>query len=256
VTREELVMLVNLSREQGLMDDVTGNMMQQLVDFAHIRVHEVLIPRVDLALFDAKRPTAEFLELVRHTRHGRVPVYEGRIDNVVGVVHAKDVLLWPQRPLGEMVRRVLFVPESKTIESLLADFRRLGESMAMVVDEYGGIAGMVTIEDVTEEIVGEIRDEYDRPVESVREEGLNRYSLSGRLGIRDWSELFDIPSGREQFAVDTLGGFVAGLFGRLPTVGGSVTFGNLRFTVESMHRRRIDRVRLEIEEVPDEGEGR
>ncbi len=255
VTREELVMLVDLSRQQGLIDDQTGSMMQQLVDFAHIRVHEVMVPRVDLAVCEANRPVQEFLELVKTTRHGRVPVYEGRTDNVIGIVHAKEVLLQPDRPLRERIRHVEFVPESKTIESLLADFRRLGQSVAMVVDEYGGIAGMVTIEDITEEIVGEIRDEYDRPVESVVEVSENVYSLSGRLGIRDWSELFDIPAGMEQFEVDTLGGFVAGLFGRLPSVGESVTFGNLSFTVESMHKRRIDRVRLAIEENHN-GEGR
>ena len=253
VTRGELVMLVDLSREQGLIDDQTGSMMQQLVDFAHIRVHEVMVPRVDLALLEVERPVGDFLELVKRTRHGRVPVYQGRIDNVVGIIHAKDVLLHSERPLQELVRDVLFVPESKTIESLLGDFRKLGESAAMVVDEYGGIAGMVTVEDVTEEIVGEIRDEYDRPVESVIELGQNTYSLSGRLGIRDWSELFDVPGGPEHLGADTLGGFVARLFGRLPAAGESVTFGNLRFTVESMHKRRIDRVRLEIEE-PDEAE--
>ena len=246
VTREELVMLVDLSREQGLIDDQTGIMMQEMVDFADIRVHEVMVPRVDLALFEVNQPVEELVKLVEQTRHGRVPVYEGKIDNVIGIIYAKDVLLHPDRPLRESLREVLFVPESQTIESLLADLRRLGRSLAMVVDEYGGIAGLVTLEDITEEIVGEIRDEYDRPVESVIDLGENTYSLSGRLGVRDWSELFEVSTGVEQFEVDTLGGFVAGLLGRVPSAGESVTFGNLRFTVESVHKRRIERVRVEI----------
>ena len=155
VTADELKMLVNLSRQQGLIDDQTGSMMQELVDFARIRVHEVMVPRVDLTLCEVDKSVDEFLNLVAETRHGRIPVYEGNIDNVIGIVHVKDVLVDPKRPLRDHVRPVLFVPTSKTIESLLTEFRQKGESLAMVVDEYGGIAGMVTLEDVTEEIVGE-----------------------------------------------------------------------------------------------------
>lgn len=246
VTTEELKMLVDLSRQQGVIDDQVGTMMQELVDFAAIRVHQVMVPRVDLALASVNTTVADFLHLVNRTHHTRIPVYDGTVDNVIGLVHAREILLGSEKPLRVHVRPVLFVPESKTIESLLSEFRQKRESLAMVVDEYGGIAGMVTLEDIIEEIVGEIRDEYDRPTPPVEDLGENTYLLSGRLGIGDWGELFDIEP-EESKGVDTLAGFVAELFGRLPAVGESVTYGNLRFTVESMQHHRIERVRLQIE---------
>ena len=250
VTADELKMLVGLCEQHGVIDPDEQRMIQEVVEFGDIRVREVIVPRVDMALFKLDGSVEEFLALARERRLSKIPVYENTIDEIVGVVHVRDLFLHPSDDVRAHVRAVPFVPESKTIESLLRDFRREHRQIAIVVDEYGGTEGLITLEDILEEIVGEISDEFDQPepdpVTKIEED---RYLLSGDLSIRDWSGLFgfDVDSGR----LNTLGGFVTSLLGHVPRKGDRVDYRNLSFEVASTRGHRVATVLLERREPDD-----
>ncbi|KPJ59328.1 MAG: hypothetical protein AMS15_07050 [Planctomycetes bacterium DG_23] len=247
VTDEELKMLVDLSQRQGVIAPGEGEMMQEVLDLNEVRVRDIMVPRVDVALYKASGSVEGLIELARETKHTKIPVYDKTMDEIMGIVYVKEVMLSPKKILGDFIRKVSFVPETKSAESLLRDFRRDKSSIALVVNEYGGLEGIVTLEDILEEIVGEIEDEYDaaqkipRPV--IRK-GPNRYELSGSMGIREWQDIFGIELVRPTVA--TLGGFVIFLLGRLPRAGDVVGYGNLAFTVLEVRRRRIARLLLEV----------
>jgi len=243
VSPDELKMLVELSEKQGLIPFDARRMISGVVELGTRMVKEVMVPRVDVTLFDLDEPNDAFLSLVRRTRHKRIPAYQGSIDHIVGVVRARDVLLNPGTPVRRFVRPVLFVPETKTVESMLRTFRETREQMAVVVDEYGGTAGLITVEDVLEQVVGEIGDEYDVPETPVQRLGPDAYRLAGDLNTRAWRDLFELDLGSPD--VETLGGFVISLLGRMPREGDQVTYAGIRFTVESVRDHRIGWVRVE-----------
>jgi len=241
VTPEELQLLIRATGERGVIALAEQDMMHEIIEFAEIRVREVMIPRVDVVACEISDPIAEFRKLVERTGIAKMPVYEDNIDNVVGTVDARDVLLREADNLRECIRPVpLFVPETAQIERVLHQFRRRKCQFAVAVDEYGGWAGIVTLEDIIEEIVGDISDEFDAKVEAVREIDPDTYVLSGSVSIRDWSELFGLDV--ELAEVETLGGFIVLRLGRLPHQGDSVELGNLRFTVRKVSRRRVAEV--------------
>jgi len=246
VTPDELKMLITTSENQGVIDSNESVMMQELVDFGKVLVRDVMVPRVDMVMFRKGRGTQKLLDLIRSTRHSSIPVYGRSKDDIVGVVDSREALLDPDRPIAEMLERVYFVPETKTVESLLGDFRTQQRTSAIVVDEYGGTAGLVTLEDVVETIVGEIHDEHDRPEETVQDLGGDRYLLSGRITIADWAEMFGMPVGDRRLA--TLGGLVIQLLGHLPHEGEQVKYGNVTFTVKRMRGRGIHEVLVECAE--------
>jgi CBS domain containing-hemolysin-like protein len=204
-----------------------------------------MVPRVDVVAYDVNDPPAGLLETFRRTRLRKIPVYDGTIDNVLGVVHAKRLLLNPDAPLRELVVDVPFVPEAANIERVLLQFRVTQTQMAVVVDEYGGTAGLVTLEDVLEEIVGDIPDpdEVDRGP-AVQKLSDTEYLLDGDLAVHEWSDVFGTDLAERRLS--TVGGFVTSLLGRVPRVDDTVTYSNLRFTVESVRRRRVGKLRLEL----------
>jgi len=239
---EEFRTLIEETRHAGVINSKEKALIAEVLDLSEIKVREVMVPRVDLAMVPAGASRDEFLELARSTRKVTIPVYEETPDRIAGVLHLKRVLLEPERPLEELVEPVRFVPESQTIEALLLDFRDSGTRFAVVVDEYGGTEGAVTLEDVVEEIVGEITEEYETPEEPVREVAENEYLLAGNLSVRRWAELF----GRsvEDTGINTLGGYVVRLLGHIPRPGSTVRSGNLIFTVERVKKRRVELVRV------------
>jgi len=248
VTDEELKMLVDLSQREGIIAAGEGEMMQEVLDLDEVKVRDIMVPRVDVALYKASGRIEGLIELARKTKHTKIPVYDKTIDEIMGIVYVKQVMLSPGRRLKDFIRKVSFVPETKSAESLLRDFRGDKTNIAVVVNEYGGLEGIVTLEDVLEEIVGEIEDEYDaarRTPQPVIRKGPNRYELSGSIGIREWQEIFGIELVRPTVA--TLGGFVIFLLGRLPRQGDVVGYGNLTFTVLEVRRRRITRLLLQME---------
>lgn len=237
VTIDELKMLVEFSEKEGIVDRAERSMIHGVLDFKRVQVKEIMLPRVDMNLFDIDGTVEEFLELARRTKCTKFPVYEGTTDNIIGIIHAKDVFLNPEVPLRDVLKPVHFVPELKGVEGLLRQFRREGSQMAIVVDEYGGTAGLITLEDIIEEIVGEIQDEHEKPKETIKKVEENKYLISGDLGIRDWSDYFGVEV--EPMDVDTVGGFVVSLLEHIPKKGDLVKYKAFIFTVESVRKRRV-----------------
>lgn len=238
VTAEELKMLVDLSAQKGLIEPGERDMIQEVIELSTVRIREIMVPRVDVLTFDLRSGSDAFREFARRTRQADIVVYEHMPDNVVGVVNVRTALLSSSTDLRSVLQPPLFVPELAPVEQVLRLFRSRKEHFAVAVDEYGGFAGIVTLEHIVEEIVGNIPDELEPPeAEPVQDLGRGRYRLAGDLSIRDWADLFDVRMDIPKF--DTLAGLVIFLLGRLPKEGDTVRYGNLKFTVERMHRRRI-----------------
>jgi putative hemolysin len=213
-------------------------------------VEEVMTPRLDIVALDIDTEWPDALDLLRRGEHARIPVYGGTLDNIVGVLRAKDLVpaiggLTPPPPRWQdLVRPAQFVPESKTLATQLRDFRRGPGELAIVVDEYGGTSGLVTLEDVLEEVVGEIHDEYDLDEEpEIQREGPDRFWVEGRVTLDDVSRLLGTSVERED--VSTVGGLVYSVLGRVPRPGEELTIGGFRVVVEQVQRRRIQRVYFE-----------
>jgi putative hemolysin len=212
-------------------------------------VREIMVPRVDIVGIAATTPWSEVLDRVRSSEHARFPVYDETLDNIIGVLYAKDLLgavVAEEEPEGgwlRLVRGAVFIPTTKTIDAQLRDFKSSRTHIAIVSDEYGGTAGLVTIEDVLEEIVGEIRDEYDVEGPDIEREGATRFWVAGRLPADELIELIGIDFGVDDVA--TVGGLVYALFGRVPRSGESITRSGVRVVVERVRRRRIERVYFE-----------
>lgn len=244
LTADELKMLVEISEAEGLLDERENDLMQRVLGLREMRVKDVMVPRVDIRAFDLDRGRAPFVAEFVRRRDSKIPVYRGSIDEVEGVLLAKDVYFRPEKDLADLVRKVPFVPETKTVESLLRQFRKEGQSVAIVLDEYGGTEGMVTLEDILEAIVGEIEDEYDRGEDPVRQVGKDAYLLAGGLSIREWEQIFGVDLPAE--GVGTLGGFIVFSLGRLPKKGDVVRYRNLSFTVRRVAGRRVQRILVEV----------
>jgi CBS domain containing-hemolysin-like protein len=227
-------------------------MIHGVLDFKSVLVKEIMLPRVDMNLYDIDGTVEEFLELARKTKRTKFPVYEGTTDNIMGIIHAKDVFLNPEVRLRDIIKPVHFVPELKGVEGLLRQFRREGSQLAIVVDEYGGTAGLITLEDIIEEIVGEIQDEHEKPRETIKKVEENKYLISGDLSIRDWSDYFGVEV--EPMDVDTVGGLVVSLLEHIPKKGDSVKYKAFVFTVEGVRKRRVKSIsqKVIVEEESDE----
>jgi len=247
VTTDELQALVELSEKEGAVTADESDMLVEVLELGERRVREAMTPRVEVVGCQLATPMNDVLDLLRGSRLTKLLVYEGPMDHVVGVVYAKEAYLQPEGPLERLVRPVHFVPETKAVESLLKEFRARRIQFAVVVDEYGGLAGVVTLEDCLELIVGEIEDETDQPSAApVQKRGPSEYLLAGDLSVRSWEDLFgvDLPEAGARYT--TVAGFVTSLLGRLPAAGESVRWRNLEFTIEEVRRRRIHRVRVRL----------
>ena len=252
VTIDELKMLVEFSEKQGIVDREERSMIHGILDFKIVQVKEIMLPRVDMNLHDIADPVEELIELARETKHTKFPIYEETTDNILGIIHAKDVFLDPNVELRSILKPIQFVPETKSIEGLLRQFRREGSQMAIVVDEYGGTAGLITLEDIIEEIVGEIQDEHEKPRETLEKIDENKYLISGNLSIRDWADTFGVEI--EPMGVDTVGGFVITLLEHIPKKGDSVVYEDFVFTIEGVRKRRITSILQEMKVKEEEEE--
>ncbi|HLA91278.1 MAG TPA: hemolysin family protein [Gemmatimonadaceae bacterium] len=246
---DELRMLVDQSEEQGALEATDAEMLHAVFEFSEKNAREVMTPRTAMVAMSAEASLDDALEVVEEARFSRYPVYDGSLDQIVGMVHAKDLLGVLHEKLDEWVvrdvmRPIHVVPGSREVEEVLSDFKRLKEHMAIVLDEYGGTAGLVTMEDLLEELVGEILDEYDETAElrAVRAPG-GETLVSGSLNIRDVNAQYDLTVPEEDYT--TIAGFVFGALGRLPVVGDRATGGGARFTVRAMDGRRIETLALE-----------
>jgi len=247
ITADELSALLDLSARRGLLDDDAHALLHEIVQLADLRVADVMTPRVDMVACDINEPRQHFSRLMTQRRLRFIPVYEGDIDHILGLIHAKRLLLSPESHLRDMVVRVPFVPVTANIERVLLQFRQTRRRVAVAVDEYGGTAGLITLEDILSEIVGDIaRPEDAAAGPAVAPTGDGAYLIDGNLAIHEWADAFriDLHEGR----ISTIGGFVTSLLGRIPAVGDVATYRNLRFTVQSLRGRRVGRLRLDLVE--------
>ncbi len=244
VTIDELKMLVEFSEKQGIVDEEERSMIHGILDFKRAQIKEIMLPRVDMNLYDIADPVQGLIEFARETKETKFPIYEETPDNIIGMVHAKDIFLNPNVQLKDILKPVQFVPEPKSIEGLLRQFRREGSQLAIVVDEHGGTAGLITLEDIIEEIVGEIQDEHEKPRETIDKIDENKYLISGNLSLRDWSDTFGIEI--EPMGVDTIGGLVIALLEHIPQKGDSVKYEDYIFTVEGVRKRRVTSILQEM----------
>ena len=245
MTTEELRTLVELSEKRGLLDIGEGRMIAEAMRLREVKVSEVMVPRVDMVVCDVEASVGDFLKLAHETRLTSIPVVEGSRDDVVGLVFVKEVVLSPNSSLRELARPVYFVPEVANLEMLLEQFRGRGMRFAVAVDEFGGTAGVVALEDVLEVIVGEILDEFDEEVEPVREVGRGRYVVAGGLALRELSQALDADFEFE--GGDTVAGFLAEKLGRIPTSGDVVESEGFRLRVIRTVGRRVVEVEVAAE---------
>lgn len=243
ITTSEFVSLIESTRKQGLITADENKLLTEVVELGYLKVRHVMKPRVDMIACELKEANRQVREKMRKNRLTKLPVYAGAIDNIVGVVHFRELLLNENVPLNKIVRQVNFVPEQKTVESLLEFFRKTKTDIAIVVDEYGGIAGSVVLEDIAEELVGQIEPSGQN--EPIEQTGPFEYRLRGNLAIHDWIEIFGIDLEDTQQA--TIGGLVTALLGKIPQSGDVAYIRNLKFTVEKMNKNRIESIILSFE---------
>jgi putative hemolysin len=236
----------NISEEEG------RELLQSIVDFTETLVREVMTPRPDIIAIRQDASLQDLRELFREEQYSRMPVYRDNLDNIVGIVFVKDLVALPpgaEPPMTTLMRSAHFVPESKRVSELLKEMQRRQAQMAIVVDEYGGTAGLVSVEDLLEEIVGEIRDEYDVESETVTDEGNGTFVFSGKVSVDEVRDRLNVEIEREGF--ETVGGYLLSHLGRMPYVGETIEVDGLAFEVLEVERRRITKVRARRREVSE-----
>jgi len=247
VTEEELKMLVTVGEEEGVIEEEEREMIHGIFEMGDMSVREVMVPRTDLVAIEVNEPVEKAVDLVTKHGHTRIPVYEGDLDHIVGVLYAKDLLRavvrGEKKSLREIARKPYFTPESNKVQDVLRDLRKNRVHMAIVVDEYGGTAGAVTIEDILEEIVGPIHDEYDIGEEDeIQFISPNEVVLDGRVSVDDVNELLKLNIAGDNY--DTIGGYVLNQLGATPKVGATLRLGNAELRVEAVQGTRIKKVRI------------
>ncbi|MBF6605489.1 MAG: HlyC/CorC family transporter [Chloroflexi bacterium] len=249
ISAEELRLIVERGGEQGVLEAEEEQMINAVIGLGQGRIHEVMVPRTAIVGLPADATFEEAISLVVDEGHSRLPVYESSVDEVIGILYAKDLLAFLKRdavsppPIRTLLRTPVFVPESMSVDDLLHEFQRRKVHLAVVLDEYGGTAGLVTIEDLLEEIVGEIQDEYDVEEPMVVRISDDEARVDGRASVDDLSELFGTPIALEDDdEYDTVGGLVFHRIGRIPRPGDTVDVDGLTLTVESTDGRRVGKV--------------
>ena len=247
-TEEELIMLTELVEEEGTIQQTESDMIQSVFQFDDKLVKEILTPRVDIVAINSTASLDEAMDLITNKKVSKIPVYKETIDNVLGILYAKDIIpyLMGSRPkinLVNLSREPLFIPETKPIDDLLMDFKNKKKNIAIAVDEWGGTSGLVTLEDVIEEVVGEVGDPYDHEEYSFRKISKGHYIVEGAIKIYDLEENINIyfPDIREY---DTLAGYILDSIGDIPKEGEKVNYGEYIFQVIKLKKNRIDQVEI------------
>ena len=246
-TEEDLKTLLEASQREGVIEQDEKEMLRNIITFGDTVVHEVMTPRIDVKAADVNLSVRKLINLIVDCGHSRIPLFEESVDTIIGIIHAKDLLPAvatgdQSAPLRTMMRAVTYIPENKRVDELLDEFRRSNSQLAIVQDEYGGTAGLVTLEDLLEEIVGEIQDEYDEVQPSIIPQEDGSSIIDARLNIEDVNEALSITIPDDDF--DTVGGFVFGLFGRMPQQGDEITYEDLDFQIAEADGRRVYKIRI------------
>lgn len=237
-----------LSQEQQeILNEEKQDMIQGVEDLSQTSVKEIMIPRIDVDFISVDTDSDELLEKISASGHSRFPVYSESIDNVIGVLYVKDLIYSlmkkdEQFELEKIIRKAYFVPESKRIDSLLREFKRRHLHIAIAIDEYGGIAGIITMEDIIEEIVGDIQDEFDNEREDILAIGNNVWLCDARVDLDDLNETIEADFPANDF--DSLGGFVFDLFGKIPVKFEKTSWNDFEFIVQDMEGHRINLIKV------------
>lgn len=256
ITEDELRTIVEVSHEEGVIETEEKKMINNVFDFGDTVAKDVMVPRIDMVMVDVNSTYQELLDVFREERFTRIPVYEDSTDNVIGIINMKDLLLADkslQFSIRDFLREPLYTYEYKKTAELMMEMRRTFGNMVIVLDEYGATAGLITLEDMLEEIVGEIRDEYDEDEEDeIREITPDEYLVQGATKLGDLNDRLGLSLESEDY--DSIGGLVIGLLEHLPEEGEAVDHGNLRLLVEHVEKNRIEKVRLVIHREQEEEE--
>ena len=247
VTEEELRLLVTVGEEEGVLEEDETEMIHSIFEFADTTVREVMIPRIDMVTLESDATVDEAVDLALQGGFSRIPVYKESIDDIIGVLYTKDMLKQLREDhddlsISSLVRSAYFVPETKKLDDLLREMQQKHVHMVIVVDEYGSVAGLVTIEDLVEEIVGDIQDEYDREERLYEQINENEYVFSAKISIDEFNDLMDTRLDDTDY--ETLGGFLYAQLDKIPNIGDTVTFNDLSFTVLTTRGRRITQVKV------------
>ncbi len=250
LSEDGLRFLIHVGEGEGVIEEDEKQMIAGIFEFGETTVREIMVPRLDIVAMEVDAPLSQALDLIIANGHSRIPVYEESIDHLIGVLYAKDLLLCLRdgnhdTPVRQLLRRAYFVPQSKKLDELFEEMQAQRIHMALAVDEYGGTAGLVTIEDLLEEIVGEIQDEYDSEEPQLKKLAPDIYVFNARYDIDEVFHLIEVDLSAAHESFDTLGGFIYSQLGRVPEQGESILFKDWRFTVLSVDSRRIELVRVE-----------
>ena len=242
----EIQHIIDEGEERGLITRQEGQLIESIFEFRDTLVREIMVPRLEMVGVDISTPVDQIIALVISCGHSRLPVFDGDIDHIKGILLAKDLLVFWQTPettwdLGRVLRPIYFIPESKKISDLLRDLVERKTQIAVVIDEYGGTAGLITLEDILEEIVGEIYDEYDRMEPRLVPEDEGAVIVDARLDVENLMDHFDLPRPEGKF--ESVGGLLIHLLGRVPQVDDQVAIENLELTVVEADERRAKQVR-------------
>ena len=258
ITEDELRTIVDVSHEEGVIEKEERELIKNVFDFGDSQAKDVMIPRIDMTCISIESTFDEIIEVFRTDKYTRLPVYEDSVDNVIGIINVKDLLLcedYSQFSVRDILRKPYFTYEFKKISELMEEMKKTSNNFAIIIDEYGSTVGMITLEDLLEEIVGEIRDEYDADeVDDIIVLSDKEYVISGTARLNDIAEYFDLPELDEDHEsdYDSISGLVIDLLQRLPKEGDEITFKNIRFVVENCDKNRIITIHVYI--LPDADE--
>jgi len=249
ITEDELEFYITESEKEGILENGKSRMLQNIFDISEIYVKEVMVPRTDMVAIDIADPIDSYMEKILASEFSRIPVYEETIDKIIGILYVKDLLRFVNKDkeefdLRKVIRKPYFIPETKKIDSMMGEFQKTRNHMAIIIDEYGGVDGIVTLEDILEEIVGEIWDEYDTEEHEVTEIAKDTYIVDVRMDIDDFCERFELQKTPEMEEYETVGGLVFDVAEKIPEVGEQYEYMNYQFKILNKHERRLDKVEL------------
>ncbi|MDR2864850.1 MAG: hemolysin family protein [Spirochaetaceae bacterium] len=247
----------DLIKDYESLETTTQDMIRGVIEFGEIMVKEIMVPRIDTVFIQSGAAKDDVLKIIAESEHSRFPVYKGTIDNVIGIVYVKDILkkmiTKNNFEIEEILHKPFFVPESKHIDDLFHEFQARHVHIAIVVDEYGGVSGIISMEDILEEIVGDIQDEFDNEKEDIITLSGNAWLCDARVNLEDLAKTINVDLPTEEF--DTLGGFVFDLFGKIPAQNEKIRHNNLDFIVHDIDGRKINSIKviLRRENTPEKG---
>jgi len=259
-TQEEMLSMLEIGKEEGIIEKTEQKMLFSIFEFGDTLVREVMTPRVDIISLSVESTLDDVLKCIMNSNHSRIPIYENNIDNIIGILYIKDLFkifsakTEKTTDLQSILRNAYFVPETKRVDELFNEMQKNKIQIAMVFDEYGGLTGLITIEDILEEIVGEIQDEHEVEEKTSQKIGENAYLISGTLEVEDFNEHFNANFSDEE--ATTIGGIILEKLGRLPNPGEEISINKFKFIISKIRNRRIVQVKVIVKSGEEKNEKR